>query len=663
MTTTLGASMAPPQGQTASPRVSLEEILDDPRLPTPPALALQIIDQASKPNCSPKDILNLLRQDPGLCGKVLKTINSSAFALPQAVTTLERAVALLGIKPLRSLVLGLSLPALHAPSTDPDVTRYWQESVAGAVIARELAVRLRRPQADEDLVTALLRDLGVRVLQEVFPEEYAEFRASSRSTAGDVCASELESFGVDHAEISAGILESWRMPDTMLLPVRFHHSPERLPATTREIEDRTWLLYFATKLARVDGLGADDLEALLRLANDRFGMDSTSLGSFLETATSRIGEFAQVLAIDIGQCPNFAAIVAAGTSQLMELAVRPAEIAVKSNPPGSAVPSPLEVSDLQETHAFNKDHTDTKLERPNLATPARPTFAAAHLEGLPAGGVWLNDYHVQEILGRGAMGVVFKAIDPSLGRTVAIKMLSPERLVSSQARERFYREARAAAAIQHQNIVTIYAVQEMGGFPFLVMEYVPGALQDRLDKEPRLPVTDIIDYAYQIAAGLGAAHRRGVVHRDIKPANILLDANTQTLKISDFGLARVSDGLNLSQDGQWMGTPLFMAPEQFDSKTVDQRADLFSLGSVLYLLCTGFVPYDGDNIVQLIKKLADGRPKPISAVRSDVPRWFEQLIARCHVKNPAGRIASAADVLQTIESNAGNALRRSGGGR
>src|SRR5262249_2093640 len=159
----------------------------------------------------------------------------------------------------------------------------------------------------------------------------------------------------------------------------------------------------------------------------------------------------------------------------------------------------------------------------------------------------------------------FKAYDPLLDRFAAVKMMMPQHLVSGDARERFQREARAVAGIQHENVVTIYAVSEVNGLPYLVMEYLPGTnLQDRVEQAGALRMRDVIAFGRQIATGLQAAHARRVIHRDIKPANIMLGSVPGTVKITDFGLARVMDQARLSQDGTVVGTPLYMAPEQFD---------------------------------------------------------------------------------------------------
>ena len=281
-----------------------------------------------------------------------------------------------------------------------------------------------------------------------------------------------------------------------------------------------------------------------------------------------------------------------------------------------------------------------------------PDFDVAGFDAIPASGAMLNGYEIREILGRGAMGVVFKAYDPLLRRYAAVKMLTPERVVSSEARERFKREARAAAAVQHANIVTIYAVSEANGIPYLVMEYVPGtSLQQRLDKLKTLPIAEIASCARQIALGLGFAHKEGVVHRDIKPANILLQADSDVVKITDFGLARVASSnlggsadVDLSGAGGWVGTPLFMAPEQFDSCAVDFRADLFSFGAVLYYLTTGKTPFMADSVPALMKQICERRPISPRVLRPETPTWLDTLIMKLLQKSPAARGASALEV-------------------
>src|SRR5436190_632890 len=176
----------------------------------------------------------------------------------------------------------------------------------------------------------------------------------------------------------------------------------------------------------------------------------------------------------------------------------------------------------------------------------------------------------------------------------------------SPARPRFAREARAAAAIRNEHVVAIHAVDDWKGLPYLVMEFIPGrSLQDRIDRTAPLDITSILRIGMQTATGLAAAHAQGLVHRDIKPANILLENGVERVKLTDFGLARAVDDASLTQSGVVAGTPLFMAPEQAAGEAPDPRSDLFSLGSVLYALCTGHPPFRASNSMAVMKRVIE----------------------------------------------------------
>src|SRR5205823_10861112 len=182
--------------------------------------------------------------------------------------------------------------------------------------------------------------------------------------------------------------------------------------------------------------------------------------------------------------------------------------------------------------------------------------------------------------------VVVRAYDDKLHRVVAIKVLASPLATSSVARQRFVREARAAAAVTHDHVIDIHAVEDAGPVPYLVMQFIDGpTLQQKLDRTGQLSLKEILRIGMQTAEGLAAAHRQGLVHRDVKPANILLENGVERVKITDFGLARAGDDASLTQSGVVAGTPAYMSPEQVDGKHVDPRSDLFSLGSVLYALC------------------------------------------------------------------------------
>jgi serine/threonine-protein kinase len=262
----------------------------------------------------------------------------------------------------------------------------------------------------------------------------------------------------------------------------------------------------------------------------------------------------------------------------------------------------------------------------------------------------LGAYEVTGVLGRGGMGVVLRAFDPTLNRPVAIKVLAPELATSAAARRRFAREARAAAAVSHDHIVAIHAVAEsVGGLPYLVMPYVAGrSLQERLDADGPLETREILRIGMQAAAGLAAAHAQGLVHRDIKPANILLENGVERVKITDFGLARAGDDASLSHSGVIAGTPQYMAPEQANGEPIDPRADLFSLGSVLYAMATGRSPFRAETNMAVLRRVCEDQPRPIREINPDIPDWLTAIVAKLHAKDPAGRFQTAAEVADLL---------------
>ncbi len=262
----------------------------------------------------------------------------------------------------------------------------------------------------------------------------------------------------------------------------------------------------------------------------------------------------------------------------------------------------------------------------------------------------LGDYEVREVIGQGGMGVVLKAFEPALHRLVAIKVLAAALAGSATARRRFTREARAAAAVCHDHVVAVHGVSETDGLPYLVMQYVAGeSLQDRLDRAGPLQVEEVVRIGLQTASGLTAAHAQGLIHRDIKPANLLLENGVARVKITDFGLARMADDVGLTQNGVVAGTPEYMAPEQARGEFVDHRADLFSLGSVLYACCTGLPPFRGSIAMAVLRQVIDEEPAPLRSLNPDVPAWLEAFIARLMAKEAAERFASAAEVAQLLE--------------
>ncbi len=263
----------------------------------------------------------------------------------------------------------------------------------------------------------------------------------------------------------------------------------------------------------------------------------------------------------------------------------------------------------------------------------------------------IGHYEVSAVIGAGGMGVVLKAFDKSLDRTVAIKVLAPHLACSGAARKRFGREAKAAAAVLHPNVIAIHGVSDDGqSLPFLVMPYLRGSsLQARIDGEGPLSTIETLRVASQIVDGLAAVHAQGLVHRDIKPANIMLEEGIERVSITDFGLARTVDDATLTHSGVIAGTPLYMSPEQANGKAIDARSDLFSLGSVIYAMCTGRPPFRAENAMAVLRRITDDVARPITQIQPEVPVWMDRLIEKLHAKNPDERYENAGQVGEVLQ--------------
>jgi serine/threonine protein kinase len=262
----------------------------------------------------------------------------------------------------------------------------------------------------------------------------------------------------------------------------------------------------------------------------------------------------------------------------------------------------------------------------------------------------LGGYDVLEILGRGGWGIVLKAFDSVLHRPVAIKVLADGPVPDGTSRKRFAREARAAAAVVHDHVVPVYGVNADATPPYLVMAFIAGqSLQQRIDQSGPLELKEVLRIATQTAAGLAAAHAQGLVHRDIKPANIMLENGIERVRITDFGLARAVDDASVTRTGAVAGTPQYMAPEQARGEVVDQRADLFALGSTVYAMCTGHAPFRGESGVAVIRQVCDVEPRPIRAIDPEVPVWLEGIVRKLHAKDPVRRFQSATEVGDLLE--------------
>jgi len=263
----------------------------------------------------------------------------------------------------------------------------------------------------------------------------------------------------------------------------------------------------------------------------------------------------------------------------------------------------------------------------------------------------IGRYEVIAPLGQGAMGTVYKAVDPLIERTVAIKTinlnLSKEELAEFE--ERFYREAKSAGRLNHPNIVTIYDVGETGDIAYIAMEYLEGeSLREMLDSGVVLPVELIGKIAARIASALNYAHENHVVHRDIKPANIMITPN-RNVKIMDFGIAQIPTG-SRTQLGTVLGSPKYMAPEQVVGQATDGKTDIFALGVVLYEMLTGTTPFNGDNLSAIMYKILNEEPAPPSTINPRVPPIFDRIVSRALAKRPEDRYQTAREFARDLRN-------------
>jgi TolB-like protein/Tfp pilus assembly protein PilF/predicted Ser/Thr protein kinase len=270
-------------------------------------------------------------------------------------------------------------------------------------------------------------------------------------------------------------------------------------------------------------------------------------------------------------------------------------------------------------------------------------------EKLQKGSTIAGRYQILEELGRGGMGVVYKAEDTKLKRTVALKFLPPELTHISEVKERFMREAQAAAALDHPNICTVYEFDEAEEKTFISMAYIEGqSLKKKIESGP-LELDEAIRIALQVAEGLQIAHKKGVVHRDIKSANIMVTEDNQA-KIMDFGLARIAGGTLVTKEGTTMGTIAYMSPEQARGEEVDHRTDIWSFGVVLYEMLTGQLPFKGEHDQAVVYSILKEKPEPITNLKADIPVSIVEVVNKALEKDPDKRYKQAEELLDDLKS-------------
>ncbi|MEM9079352.1 MAG: WD40 repeat domain-containing serine/threonine protein kinase [Verrucomicrobiota bacterium] len=315
--------------------------------------------------------------------------------------------------------------------------------------------------------------------------------------------------------------------------------------------------------------------------------------------------------------------------------------AAKTSPP-----PPPEIRELvQELKSLNSspqlDATSHKWQ--NLLQPKQPHDPPEALGRI-------GDLPIFQHLATGGMAHIFKALDPKLKRTVALKILSPILANDPETRTRFLREARAAAQLEHENVLPIYQVIE-DELPFFTMRFLSGqSLQEALDQQRTFTLQELRSIALKVSRALHAAHQQGIIHRDIKPANILFSESLDTLVVCDFGIATTIEDPALTNPGSLIGTPHYMSPEQASGDPLDGRSDLFSLGAVLYHCATGHPPFEAKTTTAVIHQVLSKTPSTLDNTRTDLPDWFANLIFKLLSKKPDDRFPDAAKLIELLET-------------
>lgn len=298
--------------------------------------------------------------------------------------------------------------------------------------------------------------------------------------------------------------------------------------------------------------------------------------------------------------------------------------------------------DPRDTEAAHSPITATVVSESGFAAPGDPGVVLD--EPTPRR---IGEYRVLGLIGSGAMGRVYLAHDDRLDRRVAIKVMSARYAGNPTARQRFVRESRALGSIEHPHVMSIHQVGEHDGLPYIVMQLLEGrTLRDHRDITGPLPLGESLRIGKEIAAGLAAAHRRGILHRDIKPTNVFLEGESRSVRIIDFGLARELDSqaVALTHDGALVGTPSYMPPERIDEGEFDAKSDIFGLGVILYELIANRLPFEGRTMAAVLTAIAKGQPRPLHEVAIDVPREVCDVVMSLIAHDKAARPADARSV-------------------
>jgi len=570
------------------------------------------------PTVQISDISKLVTSDPVLTAKILKVANSPYFGLPRKLDSISHALLILGIVNVKNILYReglLNLFLTHDPEKDKVMEEIWKHATLTSICAAHLHSLFKGLNQGSLFTMGLLHDIGKLILL-MMPTQ-REGDPPERDTVCSNLEQEDRLYGINHAVIAGIALSEWGFSDLMVNAAANHHVLSYKEHVSLKVGRAQFpylfVLFMADQLAK-------------RISGDRkLAVDALHPSYSQVVERSRLQGLLQESAF-LSQIRESDAL---SLRPPTDMSLPPAGVpgATVFNLPGSSIAA----GDAE----YSKGGGDATLVLD--ASRARP---------MPT----IGRYEIIQVIGQGAMGTVYLGRDPLIQRTVAIKTLRyGDGVDVALARTRFFREAEAAGGLSHPNIVTIYDVGEERGTAYIAMEYLDGCdLSRYCAKENLLSSPKVVRMVRDVALALDYAHERGVVHRDIKPANIRI-SSAGHVTVTDFGIARVVD-LSATQAGTILGTPSYMSPEQVNGETVDGRADLFSLGVVLYELLTGDKPFPGDVISVVMHNIANSAPIPVLEKNPAIPETLATLVEKAMRKSREERYQSGRDMAHGLEA-------------
>jgi HD-like signal output (HDOD) protein/tRNA A-37 threonylcarbamoyl transferase component Bud32 len=567
------------------------------------------------PNVQISDISKLVTSDPMLTAKILKVANSPYFGMPRKLDSINHALLILGIVNVKNILYREGLLQLFLtsdPEKDKVIEAIWKHATLTSICAAHLHSLFSGLNQGSLFTMGLLHDIG-KIILLMMPTP-ADSNASARYTASMNLEQEDRLFGINHAVIAGIALSEWGFSELMVNAVVNHHVlsfKDRASLTVDRAQfPYLFVLFMADQLAK--GIAGDkDLTVDVLHPSFHQVIEKGRVQGLLQESVS----LSQIRESDALSLPPPVDMIQAQAGFTGEIVVN------------------LQGSDISARHGEE------------LTTSGDVTLV---LDSSKA-QLTIGRYEILKVIGQGAMGTVYLGRDPLIQRTVAIKTLRyGDGYDIALSRTRFFREAEAAGSLSHPNIVTIYDVGEDRGTAYIAMEYLDGCdLRAYCASDHLLSHPEVIRIVRDVALALDYAHERGVIHRDIKPANIQI-SSAGHVTVTDFGIARLVD-LSGTQAGTIVGTPNYMSPEQINGESADGRADLFSLGVVLYELLTGNKPFQGEVITAIMNSIANSAPIPILEKNPSIPEKLASLVEKAMSKNREERYQFGREMAGGLE--------------